>query len=103
MFLVCDPCIRASTCGRGDRCAWPERRKVMVERSSRVWFVAICLVALCVSAAPSVSAQITTGTVYGTVKDSTGAVVPGATVILISETKGTKSAPQITNGVGEYV
>ena len=75
----------------------------MVERSSRHWLVAACLVVLCFSVASSVSAQITTGTVYGTVKDSTGAVVPGATVVLISETKGTKSQPQITNEVGEYV
>ena len=36
-------------------------------------------------------AQITTGTVSGTVKDAQGGVIPGATVVLISETKGTKS------------
>ena len=29
----------------------------------------------------------------GTVKDAQGGVVPGATVVLVSETKGTKSAP----------
>ncbi len=49
------------------------------------------------------SAQITTGTVSGTVKDSQGGVVPGATVVLISETKGTKSEPQVTNSTGDYV
>jgi len=48
-------------------------------------------------------AQITTGTVSGTVKDPQGAVVPGATVVLISETKGTKSNPEITNETGDYV
>ena len=41
-------------------------------------------------AAMPASAQITTGTVSGTVKDAQGATVPGATVVLISETKGTK-------------
>ncbi|HEV2985365.1 MAG TPA: carboxypeptidase-like regulatory domain-containing protein [Vicinamibacterales bacterium] len=50
-----------------------------------------------------VLAQITTGTVSGNVKDPQGAVIPGATVVLTSETKGTKSAPAITNDAGNYV
>jgi hypothetical protein len=49
------------------------------------------------------SAQITTGTVAGTVKDAQGGVIPGATVVLISETQGTKSAPAVTNSTGDYV
>jgi hypothetical protein len=48
-------------------------------------------------------AQITTGTVSGTVKDPQGAVIPGATVVLISETRGTRSAPAVTNDAGDYV
>jgi hypothetical protein len=48
-------------------------------------------------------AQITTGTVSGTVKDAQGGVIPGATVVLISETRGTKSAPAVTNEAGDYV
>src|SRR5438067_10614091 len=48
-------------------------------------------------------AQITTGTVSGTVKDPQGGVIPGATVVLISETRGTKSAPVVTNETGTYV
>src|SRR5260370_32610506 len=48
-------------------------------------------------------AQITTGTVSGTVKDPQGAVIPGATVVLISDTRGTKSAPAVTNEAGDYV
>jgi hypothetical protein len=48
-------------------------------------------------------AQITTGTVSGTVKDAQGGVIPGATVVLISETKATKSQPQVTNATGDYV
>src|SRR6187551_2309889 len=60
------------------------------------------LVVLLVAANP-VSAQITTGNVTGTVKDAQGGVVPGATVILVSEARGTKSAPVTTNEVGVYV
>src|SRR5262245_41350721 len=49
------------------------------------------------------SAQITTGLVTGTVKDSQGGVVPGAVVVLVSETKDTRSAPAVTNATGTYV
>ena len=38
-------------------------------------------------AASPVSAQITPGNVTGTVKDAQGGVVPGATVVLISEAR----------------
>ncbi len=48
-------------------------------------------------------AQITTGTVSGNVKDPSGAVIPGASVVLISETRATRSAPAITNASGDYV
>jgi hypothetical protein len=47
-------------------------------------------------------AQITTGNVSGTVRDPQGGVIPGATVTLISETRGTKSAA-VTNETGIYV
>ena len=52
---------------------------------------------------PSALAQITTGAVTGRVVDSTGGVVPGAHVILISESRGTNSAPVVTNESGDYV
>ena len=52
--------------------------------------------------AVSASAQITTGTLSGTVKDAQGGVIPGATVVLISESKQTKSAPVVTNETGDY-
>src|SRR5262249_6246683 len=44
-----------------------------------------------------------TGTVTGNVRDTQGGVIPGATVVLISETRGTKSAPAVTNETGDYV
>ena len=73
----------------------------MIVRSTRS-VVCACLVALLFSALPA-TAQITTGTVLGNVKDSTGGVVPGATVVLISESRGTKSVPAVTNATGDYV
>jgi hypothetical protein len=53
--------------------------------------------------ATSASAQITTGTVTGRVIDAQGGVIPGATVILISETRGTQGAPVVTGATGDYV
>src|SRR5450756_2717028 len=52
------------------------------------------------SSAPS---QITTGSITGRVVDSTGGVVPGAHATLVSETRGTNSAPAVTNDSGNYV
>jgi hypothetical protein len=74
----------------------------MIERSSRV-LVAVCVAVLCTFSATSATAQITTGTVLGNVKDSSGAVVPGATVVLVSDTQGTKSVPSVTSASGDYV
>ena len=63
-------------------------------------FVVCAVVALCLLPASAV-AQITTGTVSGRVVDSSGAVIPNASVILISETRGTKSAALTTNNDGD--
>ena len=49
------------------------------------------------------AAQITTGTVTGTVKDQQGAVIPGATVVLVSEAQGTQSSPVVTSTTGDFV
>ena len=51
----------------------------------------------------SVEAQITTGVVSGALKDEQGAVVPGATVTLISDTRGTRVADAHTNENGNFV
>ena len=68
----------------------------------RMLHVATGLLLALVLASPGL-AQITTGTVSGNVKDAQGGVIPGATVVLISESRGTKSAPAVTNETGNYV
>ena len=60
----------------------------------------VVMVAACVTSA---AAQGVTGSVQGTVKDGQGAVVPGATVTLISEARGTKLAPVVTDSLGDFV
>src|SRR5215213_408010 len=67
--------------------------------------VRICAIAIAVqfTLALSVLAQLTTGSVAGTIKDAQGGVIPGATVTLVSESRGTKSVPVITNDVGAFV
>jgi hypothetical protein len=59
-------------------------------------------VALAAGSGPA-AAQITTGNISGTIQDAQGGVVPGATVVLLSESRGTKSAPVVTNEAGVYV
>jgi hypothetical protein len=53
--------------------------------------------------APTALAQVTTGTVSGTVKDEQGGVIPGAGVTLISESQNTRTAPVTTTPVGDFV
>jgi Carboxypeptidase regulatory-like domain len=48
------------------------------------------------------SAQVTTGTIAGSVRDAQGAVVPGATVTLVSAVRGTTTEAQ-TNSDGDFV
>jgi hypothetical protein len=73
-----------------------------MQRQGKVWALAAALIMVCL-AVPSASAQITTGTVAGTVKDTQGGVIPGATVVLISQSRGTRSIPVVTNGTGDWV
>src|SRR5262245_30819131 len=64
--------------------------------------LAIVVVAL-LATATAVQAQITTGTVAGTVKDQQGGVIPGATVTLVNDAQGTKSNPQVTTSTGDFI
>ncbi len=67
-----------------------------------VRLLAMLCIALCVGAIPA-AAQITTGTVTGTIRDAQGGVIPGATVVLISESRGTRLAPVVSNASGDFV
>lgn len=73
----------------------------MGRRTSLTAFVAVWVV-LC-AAAGIVSAQVTTATVAGTVRDAQDAAVPGATVTLISDTRGTTLGDAVTNETGDFV
>jgi hypothetical protein len=63
------------------------------------WFVVIVAVALI--HVDQASAQAVYGSVYGTITDNTGAVVPGATVTVTDVSKGTSVSTQ-SNGTGDY-
>ena len=70
----------------------------MRNRHSRiVVLLSMALLSLCSAA----GAQVTTGSILGTVHDSTGAVVPGATVTVTDNGKGTASTKQ-TDANGNY-
>ncbi len=69
----------------------------------RAWLARHVAAACVLGAASIASAQITTGTITGTVRDGQGGVIPGATVILTSDTQGTKSSPVVTSGTGDFV
>jgi Carboxypeptidase regulatory-like domain len=65
----------------------------------------VCVTALAVqfTVALSAAAQLTTGSVTGTIKDAQGGVIPGATITLRSETRGTAMAPATTDANGDFV
>src|SRR5690606_18048061 len=63
--------------------------------------VLLALLTMCLMV--STAAAQTGGTVTGTIHDTQSGVVPGATVVLISETRGTRGVPAVTNETGSYV
>src|SRR5262245_49102836 len=52
---------------------------------------------------PRVAAQLTTGTVSGSVRDPEAAAVAGVTVSLISETRGTRLPDAVSSISGDFV
>jgi hypothetical protein len=72
---------------------------MIVRRSWTVFAVTAIVLLAIASAAP---AQITTGSVAGTIKDTSGAVIPGAPVTLTSETRGTQLSDVFTNANGDF-
>ena len=63
---------------------------------------ALAAVAIMALAMVAPAAGQVTGTMYGTVTDTQGAVVPGVTVVLTNQAQGTKSQPAVTNSEGIY-
>lgn len=52
---------------------------------------------------PKAAAQLTTGTVSGSVRDAQAAAVPGIAVSLISESRGTRLPDAISATSGDFV
>jgi hypothetical protein len=50
-----------------------------------------------------VVAQVIYGSMSGTVKDTQGGVIPGASVTLVSDTRGTSLEPVLTGDTGEFL
>src|ERR1700733_3942825 len=64
--------------------------------------VLVLLAAVCLlSPSPTAFGQAVYGSIYGTVTDSTGAIVPAATVTVTDEAKGTSVNVQ-SNGTGDF-
>src|SRR5207247_8007049 len=61
------------------------------------------VLAIVAAAGNPASAQVTSASVAGVIKDASGGVIPGATVVLVSETKGTRSVPAVTSGTGDFL
>lgn len=68
---------------------------------SRGCYLLFCVLACLALLPTTASAQVTAGTILGTVRDGTGAAVPGATVVIKEVTKGTSVEYQ-TNEDGAY-
>jgi hypothetical protein len=64
--------------------------------------VLVAALMLCL-AIPQAAAQLITGNVQGIVHDPQGAVIPGATVTLTSETKGTSLPNVVTGSSGDFL
>ncbi len=73
----------------------------MIRASRTVLFVV--LLAASIGPATGAWAQVTTGTITGSVKDAQGGVVPGATAELTSSTRGTSLPSVVTDGAGSFV
>jgi hypothetical protein len=69
--------------------------------NTRFLCILICLVALSTAVAP-LHAQSTGGSLSGTIKDATGAVIPGVTVV-VTNTDTSLTRTVVTDGSGRYL
>ena len=65
------------------------------------WFV-LLIAALCLGVASAGGAQISTGNIYGTVADSQGGVLPGATVSVVAKSIGGVPRTTVTDTGGQF-
>ena len=70
-------------------------------KSKTIAAVPVALLLVCMGIADSLQAQERTARVYGVVKDNTGAVIPGATVVVTHADKGVKTV-LVTNDAGIF-
>ena len=75
--------------------------KRLMSRAPRGWFAAACFLFLFLPAIRVANAQSTQGSVIGTVRDTTGAIVPGAPVTLTNVSEGTVRTTK-SNAQGDY-
>ena len=75
---------------------------MLVRQSARPLGIGATAFAMLFTASLSAIAQITTGSVVGTVKDAQGGVIPGATVTLTAKPRGRRSRPTVTNATGDF-
>jgi len=64
-------------------------------------YLGLACAAILLAAAPASFAQAIFGSIFGTVADSTGAVIPGATITVTDTAKGT-SVSVVSNASGEF-
>ena len=76
-------------------------RVAEVTHTSSLWWLALLALAAIWLLAPPLKAQLTTGSLSGTVRDSSGALVPGAKVTLLNEATSDQRAT-VSNSAGYF-
>jgi len=70
---------------------------------ARYWLLSsLLIIGLCIFYSPSAWAQVTSGSLTGVILDPTGAVIPGAQVVLTDTNKG-YNYPTASDAVGRYL
>ena len=73
---------------------------MLTKWTTRIAVAAICIAALSLPHAPALAQSTTQGGIGGTVEDSTGAVIPNATVTILNN--GTNSRAQLVSDQSGY-